>query len=96
MLAYGSRIAKPGALPIATLVPGYDGAKGLPPDIPAAYAGISTNVGGPDRLREPPDVKRWMLWASLALGALLLGWMAWRLSRELGASGAGKEQSPPD
>ena len=34
----------------------------------------------------PPDVKRWMLWASLALGAVVLGWMAWRLSRELAAT----------
>ena len=30
-LAYGNRLATPGALPISTLVPGYDAAKGLPP-----------------------------------------------------------------
>jgi hypothetical protein len=95
-LAYGNRVADPGALQIATLVPGYDATKGLPSDIAAAYAGQATELGGPDRLREPPDVKRWMLWASLALGAMVLGWMAWRLSRDMGAApGPGGPDSPP-
>jgi hypothetical protein len=83
-LAYGNRSAAPGALPIATVVPGYDGAKGLPPSVGVARAGLPVELGGPNRLREPPDVKRWILWASLALGAVVLGWMAWRLSREMG------------
>jgi len=52
-------------------------------------------LGGPDRLREPPDVKRWMLWASLALGALVLGWMAWRLSREMGPTPERNRADPP-
>jgi len=96
-LAYGNRLAGPGALPIATLVPGYDGAKGLPRNVLMALAGPPVKLGGPDRLREPPDVKRWMLWASLALGALVLGWMAWRLSREMGAAPeAGDAKLPPD
>lgn len=85
-LAFGSRVAKPGALPIATLVPGYDSAKGLPVGVGIANVGPATRLGGPDRLRAPPDVKRWVLWTSLALGALVLGWMAWRLSREMGAA----------
>ena len=85
-LAFGSHGAKPGALPIATLVPGYDSAKGLPSGVGVANAGVVTRLGGPDRLRAPPDVKRWMLWTALALGALVLGWMAWRLSREMGAA----------
>ncbi len=99
MLAYGSRVAKPGTLPIETLVPGYDRAKGLAPDVAAAHTGPPMKLGGPDRLRDPPDVKRWALWASLALGALVLGWMAWRLSREIGMAPspeADQAKAPPD
>ena len=65
VLAYGSRTASPGALPIATLVPGYDAAKGLPANVGAARPDAAVALGGPDRLREPIDVKRWLLWASL-------------------------------
>ena len=94
MLAYGSRIATPGALPIATLVPGYDSAKGLPDSISGARSGEPTRLGGADRLRKPVDTKRWLLWASLALGALMLGWMAWRLSRDMGSAPAADSGSP--
>ena len=94
-LVYGNRAAQPGALPIATLVPGYDSAKGLPPNVGLALAGQTLVLGGPDRLREPTDVKRWMLWASLALGAVVLGWMAWRLSREMGPTPEGNKADPP-
>ena len=100
-LAYGNRSAKPGALPIATLVPGYDNAQWLPPNVGVAQVGPMISLGGPDRLREPPDVKRWILWATLALGAILLGWMAWRLSREMGPApepgdARGETNAPPD
>ena len=82
-LAYGSHAATLGALPIATLVPGYDAAKELPANVGGARAGDPATLGGPDRLRKPADVKRWMLWTALVLGVLMLGWMAWRLSREM-------------
>jgi hypothetical protein len=35
------------------------------------------------RLREPIDYKKWALWGSLILGVLVLGWMAYRLSRRM-------------
>lgn len=96
-LAFGNRTAEPGALSIATLVPGYDPVKGLPAGVGSASPGPAMELGGPDRLRTPPDVKRWMLWASLVLGALVLGWMAWRLSREMGAAPAPRDaESPPE
>jgi hypothetical protein len=70
---------------------------GLPASVGNARAGTSIALGGPERLREPADVKRWMLWASLALGAVVLGWMAWRLSRELGdAPAPGATESRPE
>ncbi len=94
-LAYGNYTASPGALPIATLVPGYDAAKGLPANVGTASVGPAMELGGTDRLRAPPDVKRWILWASLVLGALVLGWMAWRLSREMGAAPAPRDADAP-
>lgn len=85
-LAYGHYAATSGALPITTLVPGYDDAKGLPANVAIAVAGAPTSMGGPDQLKKPPDVKRWVLWAALVLGVVVLGWMAWRLSREMAAA----------
>jgi hypothetical protein len=98
MLAYGKHAATPGALAIATLVPGFDGMKELPASVVSAAGAIVTAVslGGTDRLRKPPDVKRWVLWAALALGVLVLGWMAWRLSREMASTGKTQVAEPPE
>ena len=49
----------------------------------------STNVealGGAERLTKPIDAKRWLLWSTLVLGVLVLGGMAWRLSKQLDSS----------
>jgi hypothetical protein len=94
VLAWGNRTATPGALSIATLVPGYDSTKGLPADVSDARPGPPVTLGGAQRLREPVDAKRWLLWASLALGALLLGWMAFRLSKEMGSAPSAEAESP--
>jgi len=94
-LAYGNRTAAPGALPISTLVPGYGNDGAVPAGMGDARVGTLAELGGPDRLHEPPDVKRWILWASLALGAGVLGWMAWRLSRELSATPDRDDAEPP-
>jgi hypothetical protein len=93
VLAWGNRTATPGAFPIATLVPGYDSTRGLPADIGDTRAGPPITLGGKQRLREPIDAKRWLLWASLALGALLLGWMAFRLAKEMGLTPATDSRS---
>ncbi len=53
-------------------------------------------LGGAEQLRKPPDVKRWVLWAALVLGVVVLGWMAWRLSREMAAATATDEARTPD
>jgi len=93
-LAYGNYAATAGALPIATLVPGYDETKGLPANIAIAAAGTPMSIGGPNQLKKPPDVKRWALWAALVLGVVVLGWMAWRLSREMTVTSTEQPVSP--
>jgi len=45
-------------------------------DAPAVLAGARA-------LEERIDVKRWALWVSLLAGVAFLGWMAWRLSRQM-------------
>jgi hypothetical protein len=37
-------------------------------------------------LTKPIDAKRWLLWSTLVLGVLVLGGMAWRLSKQLDSS----------
>jgi len=93
-LGYGSRDAKPSAYPIESVVPGYRrdadlGAKtasaGGDASMPAkAVAGESPTPLGGSVGEEPVDVKRWLLWGSLLAGVALLGWMAWRLVRQMG------------
>ena len=98
-LAYGNLAASAGALPISTLVPGYDSMRELPASVATAAiaAGAPQIVlGGPERLQKPPDVKRWVLWAALVLGVLVLGWMAWRLSREMAATAPDEDAKPPE
>ncbi len=94
VLAYGSATAASSALPIQTLVPGYD-----TPAAPAigTAAPASTDVtalGGAERLTAPIDAKRWLLWSTLVLGVVVLGWMAWRLSRQISSPAADDTPAP--
>jgi hypothetical protein len=93
-LAYGMKGAKPAALPIATVLPGYK--VGEP--IPAKLAAVS--VDGPLVRQEPSllkdpagflraavasgEAKRWALWAALVVGVLVIAGMAFGLLRQLG------------
>ena len=81
MLAYGSgSVQTSGALPIATLIPGYGTDKAVEP----AMATTSTNVqlAGPQALKPTADVRQWGLWGVMAAGAMVLGLMAARLLRQ--------------
>ena len=99
-LAYGSAIAKPAALAIETLIPGYDRAKTLPSSFPLARTGAPNAVPASAALKEPIDTRRWLLWGSLVLAALVLGAMAVKLSKQM-SGGAAKpkpaagESAPP-
>ena len=80
-LAYGNSEAKPASYPINALIPGYRTDTEF--KVKAAPLGEQVTLAGAARLREPFDYKRWSLWASLILGVLVLGWMAFRLARQM-------------
>jgi hypothetical protein len=85
-LAWGQRDAKPAALPLASLLPGYRA--NLEAELPPATPGAVTGLGGsnaPQPGREdapPPDWKRWLLWGVLLAGVALLAFMARSLMRQ--------------
>jgi len=82
-LAYGSARASPSALPIETLVPGYERAKPATMEFRRARVGEMTVAPAIAALKEPIDAKRWILWGALFLAAAALGWMALSLRVKL-------------
>ena len=82
-LAYGSARVNPSALAIETLVPGYDRAKRSTESFSLARTGAVNAVPESAALKQPIDTKRWLLWGSLVLAAVVLGWMAFSLSRQM-------------
>ena len=88
-LAYGNRRSPPGALPIGTLVPGYGSTKPLPANVGVATLASAPSIVNANAMREPLDVKRWLLWGSLIAASLVLGYMAWRLAQQM------KGEAPP-
>ena len=77
-------------LTLAALIPGYEpGAEYALPAARLAPLTPQTVVPTPlpERLREasPADRQRWTLWLALVLAVAGLGWMAWKLVREVHA-----------
>jgi hypothetical protein len=83
-LAYGNSAAKPASFAINSLIPGYKTDSEF--KIKIAVLGEQITLAGAARLRERIDYKKWALWASLILGVLALGWMVYRLSRQMNRS----------
>jgi len=54
--------------------------------VKAVEADAPTVLGGQRALEERIDAKKWTLWASLVLGVAFLGWMAWRLLKQMNAA----------
>jgi hypothetical protein len=94
-LAYGSARAVASALPIETLVPGYDRAKRDAASFPPARPGAVSSAQSGSALEVPIDAKRWLLWASLVLAAVVLGWMAFSLSRQMRDAKTSRADVPP-
>ena len=85
-LAYGSARAAPAAYAIETLVPGWR--NDARPQLPQAQTLPERLLGGPAALQRPRERKVWALWIALLVGVAVLGWMAWRLARQLQAPAA--------
>lgn len=96
-VGYGNKLAKSGALPVATVFPGY-------PERDVTAAGVARvgDIGGkaePSGLSDPGryvrgaiesgEAKRWLLWLALVVGVLLVVWMAFRLLHDLGKTKQG-------
>ena len=83
-LAYGNPQATPAALPLATLIPGYE--RGAELRLPEAKAGAVVQGPPPsrwERIVGEAQPRRIALWAVLLAGVATLGVMAWRLSRQM-------------
>ena len=89
-LAYGNRLAKPGASPLQGVLPSDEK---LAPRV-ASVGEVSGSTSPPPSLFTDPvrfvrslgdnrEAKKWTLWAALLAGVLLLGWMALRLLRDM-------------
>ena len=85
-LAYGNSAANPTALAIDALIPGYK--SDAPFKVEPATLGEPVTLAGPGRLREAVDYKKWLLWVILICGVAVLGFMAYRLARQV-------SQAPP-
>jgi hypothetical protein len=92
-VAFGNDKEKPGALPLATVLPVRPEGGALVAQ-PAKVGPVSGSADEPslfgqpvryfERLASQRDVKKWALWTALIAGVLLLGWMALRLLGDLG------------
>jgi len=80
-LVYGNSGAKAASYSITSLIPGYRTDTEF--KVKVASLGEQATLAGAARLHEPIHYKKWALWASLILGVLVLGWMAYRLSRQI-------------
>jgi hypothetical protein len=85
-LVYGSAGVKPAAFAIESLVPGYRTDTEF--KVKPAALGEQVTLAGSAQLRAPWDYKKITLWSSLVLGVAFLGWMAYRLSRQIGKAPA--------
>ncbi len=80
LLAYGNASAQPATTVLGSLLDGIV--------VSPARADHAHPLGGAGRLQPPPRTVPWklaVLWAVLGGGVMLLAWMAYRLSREVGA-----------
>ena len=88
VLAWGASGVGPASLPLSTLVPGYNGAASLnaAPASPRLAAIVRGRPAAPAG-RAAPDVSspssKWVLWAVLVAGLLVLGGMARSLIQQL-------------
>ena len=75
-LAYGNAKAQANALPIETLVPGWQTDR--EPTMPAATTGAPRRLAAEESARQRIDGEKWSLWAAVLVGVAALVWLQWR------------------
>ncbi|MFN0314625.1 MAG: DUF3999 domain-containing protein [Burkholderiales bacterium] len=80
-LVYGSARAQDTSLQIQSLVPGFGTDRA--PQIGSASLHGQQVLAGPAAHVAPLDYKKASLWAALVMGAGVLAWMAWSLTRDM-------------
>ena len=99
-LAYGNREAVPSNHAMATLIRGHDGKPGasgleqvkmtqvapVPPTrLKSPDLQLPAALGGAVIAADSVEIRKVVLWSGLVAAVLLLGWMAWRLLRQMEA-----------
>jgi Protein of unknown function (DUF3999) len=95
-LSWGTDTKDPVALPLATLLPGYQADKPIAADVASvsitapALPSAAAPVAKPAPPATPAPTQKAWLWAALGLGVLLLAGMAWSLFNAMQKTPAGK------
>lgn len=83
-LAFGNRKVKPVAFPLSVLLPGFMAGDEL--KLPEASTGALITSSAPADLEQYEiEWRQWALWGILITGVALLGWMAWRIRKDIKA-----------
>lgn len=80
-LAFGNSRAQRNALPVETVVPNWG--RDTAPTISLATTGGTETLAGPAAARKRIDARKAGLWTALFAGVGVLGFMAWRISRQM-------------
>ncbi len=95
-LAFGNPEARRAILAVSELIPGYEPHAEL--NLPEAKVGEVRAIAASNtpwrRLLGDTSPRKLVLWAVLLAAVLALGWMAWRLQRQMRAEGAPHEDKP--
>ncbi len=96
-LVYGNFAAGDAEVALGELLPGGAVSAEVTLAQPAALVHPTRLAGGTGRLQPPPPPGNWrlaLLWIALAVGVLSLAGMAWRLARQMRATGDRAEDYP--
>ena len=80
-LAYGNSRAQGNALSVQTVVPNWG--RDSAPQISIAMTGAPQMLAGPEATRQRVDSGKIGLWIALLASVAVLGFMAWRISRQM-------------
>jgi hypothetical protein len=92
-LAFGNNGAAATSFSIASIIPGHGTTREFP--VKRATLGEARTISGETKLRAPADYRKWALWATLILGVAALGYMAFRLFRQMAVDARMRDTAPP-